>query len=65
MSLVLIVNDQPATRELLATWISRDGYQTAQAADAEAALDNMMAHTANVVLTSLGQGRTEHDPSHM
>jgi DNA-binding NtrC family response regulator len=50
MALVLIVDDQPATRELLTTWISRDGYQTAQAADAEAALDEIMAHQADVVL---------------
>ena len=50
MPLVLIVDDQPEIRELLATWISRDGYQTAQAADAEAALDEMMARPADVVL---------------
>jgi DNA-binding NtrC family response regulator len=47
---VLIVDDQPATRELLTSWISRDGYRTAQAADAEAALDEMMARPADVVL---------------
>jgi CheY-like chemotaxis protein len=49
MSLVLIVDDQPAIRELLITWISRDGYQTVQAADAEAALDEMMGRPADVV----------------
>src|SRR6266851_4641438 len=49
MALVLIVDDQPAIRELLTTWISRDGYQTARAADAEAALDEMMARPADVV----------------
>ena len=50
MSLVLIVDDQPPIRELLITWISRDGYETAQAADAEAALDEMMARPADVVI---------------
>jgi DNA-binding NtrC family response regulator len=50
MALVLIVDDQPAIRELLITWISRDGYQTAQAADAEAALDEMMERPADVVI---------------
>jgi CheY-like chemotaxis protein len=35
MSLVLIVDDQPPIRELLISWISRDGYETAQAADTE------------------------------
>jgi CheY-like chemotaxis protein len=53
MSLVLIVDDQPAIRELLTTWIRRDGYQTALAADAEAALDEMMVHPADVVLCDL------------
>jgi DNA-binding NtrC family response regulator len=50
MSLVLIVDDQPTIRELLVTWISRDGYETAQAVDAEAALDEMMARPADVVV---------------
>jgi two-component system response regulator AdeR len=49
MSLVLIVDDQPAVRDLLIGWISREGYQTAQAADAEAALDEMMRRRADVV----------------
>ena len=49
MSLVLIVDDQPAVRELLIGWISREGYQTAQAADAKAALDEMMRRPADVV----------------
>lgn len=49
MSLVLIVVGQPAIRELLITWISRDGYETAQAANAAAALDEMMARRADVV----------------
>jgi DNA-binding NtrC family response regulator len=50
MSLVLIVDDQPPIRERLITWISRDGYETAQAADTEAALDGMMARQADVVI---------------
>ena len=50
MSLVLIVDNQPAIRELLVTWISCDGYETAQAIDAEAALDEMMARPADVVV---------------
>src|SRR6266446_9450677 len=49
MSLVLIVDDQPAVRDLLIGWISREGFQTAQAADAEAALDEMMGRRADVV----------------
>ena len=49
MSLVLIVDDQPAIRELLTSWISREGYQTARAADAEAALDEMIRCPAEVV----------------
>jgi DNA-binding NtrC family response regulator len=50
MSLVLIVDEQRAIRQLLAGWISREGYQTAQAADAEAALDRTMASPTDVVL---------------
>lgn len=50
MAFVLIVEDQPTIRELLTRWISRDGYLTALAADAEAALDEMIAHPADVVL---------------
>jgi DNA-binding NtrC family response regulator len=49
MSLVLIVDDQSAIRELLISWIGREGYQTAQAADAETALDAMIARPADVV----------------
>ena len=49
MSLVLIVDDQLAIRELLTSWIGREGYQTAQAADAEAALDEMIRRPAEVV----------------
>jgi DNA-binding NtrC family response regulator len=49
MSLVLIVDDQPAIRELLGSWIGREGYQTAQAADAETALDEMIRRPAEVV----------------
>src|SRR6266849_10161993 len=49
MSCVLIVDDQPEIRELLIRWISREGYQTAQAADAETALDEMIVRPADVV----------------
>src|ERR1700692_2361694 len=59
MSLVLIVDDQPAIRELLTSWISREGYQTVQAADAEAALDEMILRPAEVVFCDVqmpGQG---------
>jgi DNA-binding NtrC family response regulator len=49
MSLVLIVDDQPGIRDLLIVWISREGYQTAQAADAETALDEMILRPADVV----------------
>jgi DNA-binding NtrC family response regulator len=62
MSLVLIVDDQPGIRELLVSWISREGYQTAQAADAEAALDEMMGRPADVVLCDVqmpGQGELQ------
>ena len=59
MSLVLIVDDQPAIRELLNSWIGREGYQTAQAADAETALDEMIRRPAEVVFCDVqmpGQG---------
>jgi DNA-binding NtrC family response regulator len=49
MSLVLIVDDQPEIRELLIAWISHDGYETAQAANAAAALDEVMTRQADVV----------------
>src|SRR5271167_1400610 len=58
MSLVLIVDDQPGIRALLVSWISREGYQTAQAADAEAALDEMMGRPADVVCCDV------HMPGH-
>jgi DNA-binding NtrC family response regulator len=59
MSLVLIVDDQSGIRELLISWIGREGYQTAQAADAETALDEMIARPADVVFCDIqmpGQG---------
>ena len=59
MSLVLIVDDQSAIRDLLIGWIGREGYQTAQAADAETALDEMIVRPADVVFCDVqmpGQG---------
>jgi DNA-binding NtrC family response regulator len=59
MSLVLIVDDQSGIRELLMSWIGREGYQTAQAADAESALDEMIVRPAEVVFCDVqmpGQG---------
>src|SRR5271167_3558959 len=53
MSLVLIVDDQPGIRALLVSWVSREGYQTVQAADAEAALDEMMGRPADVVFCNV------------
>jgi DNA-binding NtrC family response regulator len=49
MSLVLVVDDEVGIRALLITWINREGYQTAQAADAASALDEMMVRPAEVV----------------
>jgi len=50
MSFVLIVDEQRAVRQLLAGWMSREGYLTAEAADAEGALEEMMRRPADVVL---------------
>jgi DNA-binding NtrC family response regulator len=53
MSVVLIVDDEPAIRTILTRWLSAAGYVTRGAADAETALRDMAAAPADVVLCDL------------
>jgi len=53
MSVVLIVDDEPAIRTILARWLSAAGYETRDAADAESALRDMATAPADVVLCDL------------
>ncbi len=50
---ILVVDDEPAVREVLVTWLDACGYRCAEAADAEAALAYVMRHPVDVALLDL------------
>ena len=50
MSAVLIVDDDPRIREVLARWLTAAGYETLEAPDAETALPLLTAGAADVAL---------------
>ncbi len=50
MPTVLVVDDESQIRELLVRWVSSDEYQVREAASAEAALAEMQATPADIVL---------------
>lgn len=50
---ILVVDDEPAVRDLLMTWLQAAGYRCAEAADAQAALDYVTAHPVDVALLDL------------
>jgi DNA-binding NtrC family response regulator len=53
VSVVLIVDDEPGIREILARWLTEAGYEIRRAADAEAALVDMASTPADVVLCDI------------
>lgn len=53
MASVLIVDDEPGVREVLARWIQASGHATRDAADAEQALDLMAAQAADVAFCDI------------
>jgi two-component system NtrC family response regulator len=53
VSSVLIVDDEPRIREILARWLQPEGYSTREAPDADAALDLMSADVSSVVLCDM------------
>ena len=50
---ILIVDDEPAVRDVLVTWLQAAGYRCAEAADAQTALDCITAHPVDVALLDL------------
>jgi DNA-binding NtrC family response regulator len=50
MSAVLIVDDDARIRDVLARWLALGGYQTKEAADAEAAVERLAGGGCGVVL---------------
>ena len=50
---ILIVDDEPAVRDVLVTWLQAAGYRCAEAADAQTALDYITAHPVDVALLDL------------
>ncbi len=50
MSSVLIVDDEPAMREILRRWLAPAGYDTREAPDADTALDLLTVSASDVVL---------------
>jgi DNA-binding NtrC family response regulator len=53
VNVVLIVDDESAIRVILARWLAEAGYETREAADAEAALVEMARAPADVVLCDI------------
>jgi CheY-like chemotaxis protein len=50
MPIVLVVDDESQIRDLLVRWVGGDGYEVREAATAEAALADMHATPADIVL---------------
>ena len=50
MSTVLIVDDDPRIRGVLSRWLTAAGFETAEAGDAESALEMLKAGESDVVL---------------
>lgn len=50
MSAILIVDDDPGIREVLARWLAAAGYETLEASDAETALPLLTGGLADVAL---------------
>lgn len=50
---ILIVDDEPAIREVLVTWLQFAGYRCAEVGDAQAALAYLAAHPVDVALLDL------------
>jgi response regulator RpfG family c-di-GMP phosphodiesterase len=50
---ILVVDDEPAVRDVLVTWLQAAGYLCAEAADAQTALDYIAAHPVDVALLDL------------
>ena len=53
MTAILIVDDEPNIRDLLARWLNGSEYVTSQAPDAESAFEMMTAKPADVVLCDI------------
>lgn len=59
MSTALIVGDDPGMREVLSRWLTAAGHETAEAVDAESALEILNVGESDVLLcdvTMLGRG---------
>ena len=50
---ILVVDDEPAIRDVLVTWLEAAGYRCAEASDAVAALDHIATHPVDVALLDL------------
>jgi len=50
---ILVVDDEPAVRDVLVTWLQAAGYRCVEAADAQAALDCITTHPVDVALLDL------------
>jgi putative two-component system response regulator len=53
VSAVLIVDDEPAIREVLKRWLSAAGYDTREAPDADAAVDLLNASISDVIVCDI------------
>jgi len=58
-NLVLIVEDDPAARQLMDRFFRREGYQTALAADGVEGLGRAMARTPDLVVLDLAMPRMD------
>lgn len=58
-SLVLVVEDDPASRQLLGQLLERDGYRVIAVADGEAAIRSVGEHSPDLVLLDVGLPRLD------
>ena len=53
MTTVLVVDDEPTIREVVAGYLQREGFETLEAADGDRARELLEAHAADIVVLDL------------
>ena len=56
---ILIVEDDPLSRELLTDWLETDGYEVMSATDLKTGFDAVQSHPPHLVLLDIGLGAND------